>query len=183
MRSDRRHAAWLVLAVALACTDRDFASDDESGSSGAAEADSDSPFPTACNPGESPFLSEDCFAALRDACLAHDVETACAAQPSFEFDGYDVRCGWANVLTFADDTSCAVTSELRRCEATMALWDGSATPCTAIPVELEIIEVGGGLVGPWSAIDSEPDDVFPCAPNIQPPAPLCDCAPARCDVE
>jgi hypothetical protein len=184
MRFVRRHIAPLVIVAALACTtEPDPATDDTAGSSGAADTGTD--FPAGCTPDESPFLSADCLAALRSACLAHPDEDACTAQPSFEFDGYSVRCGWANVLTFADATACTVASEAGRCEATMENLGGLDAPCTAIPSELEIIELEGGPLGPWSAVDAEPGEYAgTCAPNTTPPAPaLCDCAPATCDVE
>jgi hypothetical protein len=180
MRS-RRHLAPLVLVVVACGPEQDPGADDDVGSSGSDETGADASFPAACNADESPFVSADCLAALRDVCRAHSDETACTSQATFEFDGYAVRCGWANVLTFADATSCTIASEAGRCEAmhvAECLW-----PCTAIPSELEIVELCDGPLGPWSAVDSE-DDVSSCAPNTTPPAPaLCDCAPSSCDVE
>lgn len=185
MRPARRPARALLLVAALACTAKqDPATEDAAGSDDDASTGAESQLPAACSFDESPFLSADCLTSLRDACLAHTDQAACAAQPTFEFDGYDVGCGWANVLTFADATSCAVTSEVGRCEATMILWDGLAAPCSAIPSELEIIELYGGPLGPWSAVDAEGEYIFSCASNVQPPAPaLCGCAPATCDAE
>jgi hypothetical protein len=184
MHRARRPALALLLA-ALACTAKnDPATDDVAGSGDAASTGAESPLPAACSFDESPFLRADCLTSLRDACLAHTDQTTCVAQPTFAFDGYDVDCGWANVLTFADETSCTMTSEVGRCEATIVLWDGLAAPCNAIPSELEIIEIYGGPLGPWSAVDAEGGYIGSCAPNVQPPAPaLCDCAPATCDPE
>ncbi len=187
----RLRRATLLLLGALACPAEDEPADDDAAGSDevAAESSSDADtgvggFPSACDPTMSPFLSADCLTDLRSACNAHVDESACAGQAAFEFDGYTVRCGWANVLTFADATSCTIASEVGRCEAVLDSLDGLDAPCTAFPSELEIVVLGDGPLGPWSAVDSEADDVGTCAPNISPPAPaLCDCAPASCDVE
>lgn len=184
-----RRAALLALGT-LACPAEDEpANDDAAGSDGvAADSSSDADtgvggFPSACDPTMSPFLSADCLSALRDACRAHADESGCAGQATFQFDGYGVRCAWANVLTFADATSCTIASEASRCEATLVSLGSVGIPCTAFPSELEIVELVDGPLGPWSAVDSEPDDVGGCAPNTSPPAPaLCDCAPASCEI-
>jgi hypothetical protein len=191
MRSAARFATLVIVTACAeppdASDDADASSDDATSSSGDAPSSSGSVdtgdgFPAACSPAESPFLSADCLASLREACNAHVDEAACVAQPSFEFDGYSVRCGWANVLTIADATSCTLVSEVGRCEATLV--SECLSPCTAITSALEIVELCDGPLGPWSAVDDDTDDVGGCAPNTQPPAPaLCDCAPPTCAVD
>jgi hypothetical protein len=183
MRSVRIPASIVLVGAPACAAEQEPTADDGIESSDAGDTGTD--FPAACNPDESPFLSADCLAALRSACRTHEDETACTTQPSFEFDGYGVVCGWANVLTFADATSCIVISEVGRCEAGLVQLGGLGAPCTAIPSELEIVELQGGPLGPWAAVDSEPGDyASTCAPNTSPPAAaLCDCAPASCDVE
>jgi hypothetical protein len=172
---------FLVLLAAVACAKDDPAAGDADGSDGEASTGADSTLPAGCSFAESPFLSADCLTGLRDTCRAHVDQSACAAQPTFAFDGYDVGCGWANVLTFVDATSCAVASEVGRCEATLALSDGLEPPCKAIPSALEILELVGGPLGPWSAVGAEGQSIGACAPNVDPPAPaLCECAPATC---
>lgn len=177
-----------MLVVVGACATEPEHADDDGSSSGrdpgpsSGGADTGDGFPTACSPAESPFLSADCLAALRDACNAHIDQSACAGQAAFEFDGYSVSCGWANVTTFVDATSCTIASETGRCEAVIA--QECLHPCTAITSELEILELCDGPLGPWSAVDDDTDDVGACAPNTSPPAPaLCDCAPPSCAVD
>jgi hypothetical protein len=95
MHRARRPALALLFVAALACAAKqdpppeDTATSDDESSTGV-----ESPLPAACSYDESPFLRADCLTALRDACLAHTDQAACAAQSTFEFDGYDVGCGW-----------------------------------------------------------------------------------------
>jgi len=151
-------------------------------------------FPGECPVDESPFLSADCLEALRSACGEHDVEGACAGEQPLSFldDQYIVRCSWAKVVKFSDAAACTVASVTGRCEASVdtACSDACAgdflnSSLTAIPSELEIIEMCGGPLGPWSAVGSEPGAYLgTCAPTVKPPAPpLCDCASVACAAE
>jgi hypothetical protein len=186
----------LVLVGAMGCGVADAGDTGEpsdtssGGSSTSADTGSDSTGgtdvwpPETCALAASPFLDADCLDALRVACNAHAAETQCtAAEPlSFDSGGYSIRCAWAEVITFTDAASCAGATISERCEAILEQFDGVSFECTAIPSALEIVVLSGGPLGPWSAVESDDDDVGPCAPNVQPPAPaLCDCAPASCD--
>lgn len=185
----------LALVVAMGCgvADADDTGDSSdtgssSGSSSSADTGSDSTGadswpPETCALEASPFLDADCLEALRLACNAHAAETQCTAAEALSFDsgGYSIRCAWAEVYTFTDAATCAGETATSRCEAIVDTE--CQDTCTAIPSALEIIDVCGGPLGAWSAVDSEDaGHVGTCAPNVQPPAPaLCDCAPATCD--
>lgn len=142
----------------------------------------DSWLPGECRIDESPFLRPDCLGALRSACGEHEDESTCVAEPALSFsDGsYIIRCSWAKVVTFSDADACTVASVAGRCEASVdkACNESPTGNVDAIPSELEIIEMCGGPLGPWSAVGSEPGEyVGSCAENVKPPAPaLCDCA-------
>lgn len=186
------------LLVLPAChsqrTDESTGSSGADGSEAAPTSSGVSWPPDECPIDASPFLSPECLAALRSACNEHTGEDACAAEPRLAFadDMYIVRCAWAKVVTFSDAAACAVASVAGRCEASVdtACRDACAgepliSNLSAIPSELEIIELCGGPLGPWSAVGSEPGaHVGACAKSVQPPAPpLCDCAAVACSAE
>jgi len=159
---------------------------------GADVSDGDSWLPDECQIEQSPFLSPDCLGALRGACGGHGDESACAAEPmlSFDNDGYIIRCVWAKVVRFSDASLCTVASVGGRCEASVQNACGDAcagnflvSNLSAIPDELELIEMCGGPLGPWAAVGSEPGSYLSvCEPGLVPaPDPLCDCAQVACN--
>jgi hypothetical protein len=174
-----------VLVSVLGCT-ATVEDDDErgtSGESGSPTTGTDDTWPPqACDLDVSPFLDAECLGALRLGCNAHGTEGACTGAEAAGFDGYTIRCGWAQVVTFSDATTCDVASTSFRCEA--YIDQECFAVCSAITSQLEIVQLCGGPIGPGNAVDSDDDVVGTCAPNTQPAAPaLCDCAPASCDVE
>jgi len=173
----------LVLVFAIGCGSSGEGSD--GGSTEGTTADGDSTGgdmwpPAACDLDASPFLDAECLDALRLGCNQQMAEGSCTGFAPALFDGYTIRCGWVEVFTFSDATTCALASTTSRCEA--YIDQECPADCSAIPSEGEILELCGGPIGPWSAVDSEQAGyVGTCAPNVQPPAPaLCDCAPASC---
>lgn len=179
----------MVVACGSAKEDDTSGADSSSGSESSdgsvdGSTGGDTWLPAACELDSSPFVDSECLGGLRLACNGFATEEACAAAAPLAFDdgGYAVRCGWASVIAYDEASTCAVASMTSRCEA--YIDQECFASCTAITSELEIIDLCGGPLGPWSAVDIEDDGVGTCAPNTQPPAPaLCDCAPATCAVE
>lgn len=178
----RMQLHWAIALLVIACTSS--TTQDESGASTTSEPG----LPDGCAADQSPFLQEQCLASLRAACNAEATAEECAA--TFAFDGYEVQCAWAKVVTFSDATSCTVASVGGRCEATIVQEESCGDFCggeallsnvTAIPSALEIIELCNGPLGPWSAVGSENDYTSTCGENLSPPPhAFCDCATAAC---
>lgn len=172
---------WALALLAIACTSS--TTEGDTGSSTTATT-GEPGLPDGCAADQSPFLQEQCLASLRAACNAEASADECAA--TFAFDGYQVQCAWAKVVTFSDATSCTVASVGGRCEATI-VNEGCADVCagedgfsnvTAIPSALEIIELCNGPLGPWSAVGSESDHLSTCHPTTS--DGLCACTMAAC---
>ncbi|HWB76830.1 MAG TPA: hypothetical protein VG755_17810 [Nannocystaceae bacterium] len=179
---------WAIASLAIACTSRDAQTEATSSETTSSETTTGTPgLPDGCSADQSPFLQPECLASLRAACNSAASADACA--DAFEFDGYGVQCAWAKVVTFSDASSCAIASVSGRCEATI-VQEGCGDFCAdatsfgnvkAIPSALEIIELCGGPLGPWSALDSESDHLSTCGENLSPPQhAFCECATAAC---
>jgi hypothetical protein len=179
-------ARWALALLAIACTSRDMGMRSDATSS---ESTTDEPgLPDGCSADQSPFLQEECLANMRASCNAHADADECATA-AFELDQYGVQCAWAKVVTFSDAESCTVASVGGRCEATIVqescgdycAGEDSFSNVTAIPSELEIIELCNGPLGPWSAVGSDSDYTSTCGENLSPPQhAFCGCAMAAC---
>ncbi|MEZ4454596.1 MAG: hypothetical protein R3B09_34410 [Nannocystaceae bacterium] len=159
--------------------------------------------PAACDDLESPFLDAECLVALQDSCQALSSD-ACVAREPLDFgDGqYQIRCGWAKVVRFADVETCAVAEVLGRCEAGIEQLIPCSDACigepdlyhslAAVVASAELIKmpcsptnsVLDGPLGAHSAVGAEPGAVGTCADDIvPPPPPLCACRDVACQSE
>lgn len=192
-RRVRRAFGLAVLAVvSTACAERQ----DDAGDAASSGPDA-AVYPGACDPGVSPWQSGACLDGLSERCRAHDAQEDCAAAGPLTFGvGYTVACGWAKVVAFSEEASCTVASVHGRCEAILVegLSGACSDGCTgealisslsAFPSRGEIVDLCGGPLGGWSAIDADADgEGGMCAPNVSPPPPaLCDCVAAACAAE
>lgn len=148
--------------------------------------------PDTCSLETSPFLQAECLDAMRLACNQRSEENDCTSAPGLSFDGggYEVRCSWARVVRFSDADTCTVQTVEGRCEASL-----EGLPCgdlcageslvgniSALPSESELVQLCGGPLGAWSAVDSPQMHAFGCGENLEPPAPpLCDCVDVACE--
>lgn len=188
-----RRALGLVFAVVCtACAER------QGGDADAATSGPDTEtYPGACDPGVSPWQSSACLEGLSERCRGHDAQEDCLASGALTFGvGYTVACDWAKVVAFSDEASCTVASVRGRCEAVLveglsgACSDGCSdesliSSLSAFPSRGEIVDLCGGPLGGWSAIDADAGgEGGVCAANVSPPAPaLCDCVAVACAAE
>jgi hypothetical protein len=184
--------AALSGATTLACGDD--ASMTGSGGQGSADASSDGGaggLPPACSADESPFLQEECLGQMREACNAQLDEHGCWASAPFAFYGYTVRCAWAKVVSF-DGEQCSSPIVSGRCEAALDSNCGSYcagstmfSDMAAIPATGELIQMCGGPLGTWTALDNSEQHSFDCGvENLSSEVrPICDCADVACNAE
>ena len=173
--------AVLFVALALGCP---ADSGDETETETQAETETEEGWlPDACDAGQTPFTQPECLTAIREACNAQQDEASCNGTDPLPFSGFPVTCGWAEVVTFSDLATCSVESVEGRCEANLCQDGlGSGGPCeaSAIPSESAFIQLCGGPLGSWAAIDSEEQSPLEACEDGAGPA-ICGCFEQACE--